>query len=148
MMRQIEESNIDVVAGVATAGIAFSSSLAFLLKKPMVYVRHEGKGHGLERLVEGALVPGCRAVLVDDLVTSGGSLLSAAASLRREGCEVREAIVIVDRMEGGKSNLADDGIRLGAYVTVRELVDYAQQAHKITKKNYDSVLRQLGGNAK
>jgi orotate phosphoribosyltransferase len=145
MVRQIKESSFDVIAGVATAGIAFSSPLAFLLRKPMVYVRHEGKGHGLERLVEGALVPGCQAILVDDLVTSGGSILSAAASLRREGCRVKEAIVLVDRMEGGKSNLSDDGIRLVAYVTIKELADYARQAQKITKKDYGSVLRQLGG---
>src|SRR5712692_8988986 len=53
LCREIGEGNFDVVAGVATAGVTISSILAFLLKKPMVYVRSEGKGHGLQKMVEG-----------------------------------------------------------------------------------------------
>ncbi len=139
----IGESRFDVLAGVATAGVVFSSPLALLLKKPMVYVRHEGKGHGLERLVEGAVRPGLRALVVDDIVTSGGSIASAAESLRGEGCKVTDALVLVDRLEGGATDLASQRIRLHAFTDIEELVESLRFTGKVTKKDYETVLRQM-----
>ena len=144
-VREIGEKNFDVVAGVATAGVTISSVLAFLLKKPMVYVRKEEKGHGLGRLVEGAVRPGWRALVIDDLVTTGGSIVSAVEALRRAGCVVKEAMVLVDRLEGGKANLATAGVRLGSFVDIRELVGTLYDRKKVTKGDYEAVLKQMGG---
>ncbi len=141
----VGEKNFDVVAGVATAGVAISSPLAFLLKKPMVYVRREEKGHGLGRQVEGASRPGWRALVVDDLVTTGGSIISAVEALRKGGCVVKEAAVLVDRLEGGKANLGAIGVRLNACVNVNELVGVLFQGKRITKKDYEAVVKQVGG---
>jgi orotate phosphoribosyltransferase len=147
MAKGIGESRFDVIAGVATAGVVFASPLALLLKKPLVYVRHEGKGHGLNRMVEGAVVPGSHVVVIDDITTTGGSIISAVDSLRKEGCVVSDALVLVERMEGGMNNLAEKGVSLRACATIRELLDLALEAGKVTKKDYQSVLRQLGGNS-
>jgi len=143
----VGKSEFDVIAGVATAGVTFSSPLAFLLKKPMVYVRREEKGHGLGRLVEGAIRPGLRALVVDDLVTTGGSMLAAVEALRRLGCRVDDALVLVDRQEGGAANLIERGVRLHSFTDVRELVDIIYRAKKVTKKERDAVLRQVEGGA-
>lgn len=142
---EVGEKNFDVVAGVATAGVTISSPLAFLLKKPMVYVRREEKGHGLGRLVEGASRPGWRALVIDDLVTTGGSIISAVEALRKGGCVVKEAIVLVDRLEGGKANLAAIGVRLNACANVKELVEILLQAKRITKRDYEAVMKQVRG---
>ncbi len=142
---RIGEKAFDVVAGVATAGVTISSPLAFLLKKPMVYVRSEEKGHGLGRQVEGASRPGWRALVVDDLVTTGGSIISAAEALRKGGCVVKEAAVLVDRLEGGKLNLAAAGVRLNACANVNELVEALYQGKRITKRDYEAVVRQIRG---
>jgi orotate phosphoribosyltransferase len=141
----VGRSGFDVVAGVATAGIAFSSPLAFLLKKPMAYVRSEEKGHGLGGLVEGAVSPGLRALVVDDLVTTGGSMLLAVGALRRAGCRVDDALVLVDRLEGGATNLLEKGVRLHSFATVKELVDVIYKSKKVTKREYGAVLRQVEG---
>ena len=133
----------DVVAGVATAGIAFSSPLAFLLKKPMVYVRSEEKGHGLGGLVEGAISPGLRTLVVDDLVTTGGSMISAVEALRRTGCRANDALVLVDRLEGGAANLLEKGVKLHSFATVKEMVDVIFKSKKVTKREYEAVLRQV-----
>ena len=101
MVEEMGERSFDVVAGVATAGIAISSPLAYVLKKPMVYVRREQKGHGLGKLVEGAVRPGWKALVVDDLITDGGSKIDAVETLRRTGCAVSDVMVLVDRLEGG-----------------------------------------------
>jgi len=143
LAEEVGRSEFDLVAGVATAGIAFSSPLALLLKKPMVYVRSEEKGHGLGGLIEGAVSPGLRALVVDDLVTTGGSVLLAVGALRRAGCRVDDALVLVDRMEGGASNLLEKGVRLHSFATVKELVDVIYRSKQVTKREYSAVLRQV-----
>lgn len=143
--KEVGERNFDVVAGVATAGVTVSSPLAYLLKKPMVYVRREEKGHGLGKLVEGAVRPGSRALVIDDLVTTGGSILAAVEALRKSGCTVKDAIVLVDRLEGGKANLARSGVKLNSFVDVRELVETLYQGKKVTKADYQAVLKQMEG---
>jgi orotate phosphoribosyltransferase len=145
MAKEIGKDEFSVVAGVATAGVVFASPLALLLKKPLIYVRHEVKGHGLDRLVEGAVVPGSSVIVVDDLITTGGSILAAVNSLRKEGCRVSDAIVLVDRMEGGSKNLAEKEVGLRSSATIGELLDLALLDKKVTRKDYQSVLRQLRG---
>lgn len=140
----IDHRGFDAIGGVATAGVAIASPLAFLLKKPMVYVRREEKGHGLGRRVEGAVNPGWRVLVVDDLVTSGESVASAAEALRKEGCRVTDAIVLVDRLEGGEENLRAIGVKLSSFTQVRELIDNLFRAKKVTKRDYDAVMHQIG----
>jgi orotate phosphoribosyltransferase len=139
----IGESNFDVIAGVATAGVVISSPLAFLLKKPMVYVRKQEKGHGLERTVEGAARPRWRALVVDDVITTGGSVISAVEGLRKAGCVVKDAAVLVDRLEGAKANLGALGVRLHSFIDVRELVGSLYSRKMVTKRDYEAVMRQV-----
>jgi len=141
----IGDQSFDVIAGVATAGVTISSPLAFLLKKPMVYIRKEEKGHGLGKQVEGATRPGQKALIIDDLVTTGGSIISAVEALRRTGCVVKEAAVLVDRLEGGKANLAGAGVRLNSYAQVTELVEILYQGRMMTKGDYAAVVKQVMG---
>jgi len=137
----------DAVAGLATAGVTISSPLSFLMKKPMIYVRSEEKGHGLGRRVEGAAHPGWKALIVDDLITTGGSVMSAAKALRHEGWVVNDAVVLVDRLEGGEANLRNEGIKLSSFINVKELVGVLHEMKKVTKTDYEAVLRQVGGGA-
>lgn len=80
--------NCDVIAGVATAGIPHGALVADVLNKPFVYVRDKAKGHGLENQIEGKLEAGQKVVVIEDLISTGGSSLKAVASLRRAGAEV------------------------------------------------------------
>ena len=143
----IGEGSFDVVAGVATAGVTISSPLAYLLKKPMVYVRKEEKGYGMGKLVEGAVNPGWKALVIDDLATTGGSIVSAVEALRKSGCVVNDAAVLVDRLEGGKKNLSNIGVKLHSFVEVSQLAEILYQGKKVTKGDYEQVLKQIGGAA-
>jgi orotate phosphoribosyltransferase len=78
----------DVVAGVATAGIAFGALLADRLKKPMVYVRSKAKEHGRQNMIEGQLEGTERILVIEDLISTGGSSLKAVEALKETGCEV------------------------------------------------------------
>lgn len=83
-----EYKNCDVIAGVATAGIPHGVLVADVLNKPFVYVRDKAKGHGLENQIEGKLEKGQRVVVIEDLISTGGSSLKAVESLRAAGAEV------------------------------------------------------------
>lgn len=84
-----------VIAGVESAGIPHSSALAFATGLPSVFVRKAAKGHGLGRRIEGGDVDGRRAILVEDMVTTGGSSLSAVEALRAAGAEVADCLAII-----------------------------------------------------
>lgn len=84
----------DVIAGVATGAIALGVLVAQALNKPFVYVRSDAKKHGLENLVEGYLEPGQKVVVIEDLISTGGSSLKAVEALRKAGAEVLGLIAI------------------------------------------------------
>ncbi len=79
---------VDAVAGVATGAIAQGALVADTLSLPYVYVCSTPKDHGLENLIEGSLMPGTRVVVIEDLISTGGSSLKAVEALRAAGCEV------------------------------------------------------------
>ena len=90
-----ESLNYGVIAGVAVGGVPHSSVLAYLLDRPSVFIRKEAKEHGTKKLVEGGDVSGKRVMLVEDLVTTGGSSLNAVNALRDEGAIVSDMVAIV-----------------------------------------------------
>ncbi|MDE6366617.1 MAG: orotate phosphoribosyltransferase, partial [Muribaculaceae bacterium] len=90
LCRMIEEHfpEAEAVAGVATGAIAQGALVADTLAMPYVYVRSSPKDHGLENLIEGNLKPGQKVVVVEDLISTGGSSLKAVQAIRNAGCEV------------------------------------------------------------
>jgi orotate phosphoribosyltransferase len=98
-------------------------SLAGLEDLPLrgFIVRKEAKGHGTQSLVEGSLRKGDRVVVVEDVVTTGGSSMQAIAAVTALGCEVRKVLAVVDREEGGREALLKAGYALDAIFTAREL---------------------------
>ncbi|MBR4043841.1 MAG: orotate phosphoribosyltransferase [Bacteroidaceae bacterium] len=79
---------VDAIAGVATGAIPQGALVAEELNLPFVYVRSSPKDHGLENLIEGELRPGMKVVVIEDLISTGGSSLKAVEAIRRDGCEV------------------------------------------------------------
>lgn len=84
----------DVVAGVATAGIPHGTLLADALGKPFIYIRSSAKDHGRRNLIEGELQPGQRVLVVEDLISTGGSCLTAVQAVRAAGAEVVGVLAI------------------------------------------------------
>jgi len=109
----------DLVAGVATGAIAQGVLVAEAMDLPFVYVRPSAKGHGRQNLIEGRLQPGQRVVVVEDLISTGGSSLKAVEALREAGAEVSGMVAIFSY----GFQLAEDNFRK-AKVTLRTLTDY------------------------
>jgi orotate phosphoribosyltransferase len=119
-----EFGKVDAVAGVALGGCPLASAVSLVSFQanqplPAIYVRKERKDHGSEKLIEGdkSLPPGARIVLLEDVVTTGGSSLKALEVLRAHGAEIAGVIALVDRQEGGRETLAAAGVSLVAIAT-------------------------------
>ncbi len=133
--------DFDYVAGVATAGIPIATLVAYKLRKPMVYVRKERKGHGTGRMVEGAIVEGAEAVVVDDVLTTGSSIARAVDVLRSEGLVVRKAVVLIDREQCGASKLKSIGVQVYSVAKVSELFRVLYEYGLINEEKYVEVMR-------
>lgn len=87
-LKRIENYSVDGIAGTATAGIPHAAWIAQALKLPMYYVRSQSKSHGKQEKIEGGSVNGMKIALIEDLVTTGGSAISALETLQESGAEV------------------------------------------------------------
>ena len=131
------------LAGVPTAGIAYAAVIALNLTKPLLYVRKEQKEHGRERRVEGILQPGDKVLILDDVVTTGKSLLEAAEAIRAEGGIVDDAVVLLDRQQGAESNLQKTRMKLHAFTTMRRIADKLLNLGTINEEQHREILSQI-----
>jgi orotate phosphoribosyltransferase len=141
--REVGVKSFERMAGIPIAGISFTSLIACSLKKPFLYIRKGVRLHGRQRRIEGILAPGDRVLLVDDLITSGLSLRKAAKAITAEGGIVNDAVVLLDRQEGGKENLARDGIRLHALLSITETANDLYETGTIDKDQLKTILKQI-----
>ena len=139
--------NVDAIGGVTTSGLTYAAVVAYNLKKPLVYVREENKTYGARKKVEGVLKPGCKAVIIDDIITTGGSLVKTIDTLRQKGGEVDNVIVLIDRLEGGEALLAEKGVKLNAITNIGELADLLYGLEIIDFKQHGYIKSQIKANS-
>lgn len=131
-----EIAKVDKIAGIPTAGLPIATLTSYKLHLPLIYVRKEPKPHGKARMIEGILNPNDNVVLVDDLITSGKSLISAARAIREEGGIIKHAVTLLDRQQGGRENLSKEGIELHTVVSISQLLETLRNQGDIDEKKY------------
>ena len=131
------------LAGVPMAGIAYAAVVALNLSKPLLYVRKDQKEHGRERRIEGLLKPGDRVVVLDDVVTTGKSVLEAAEAIRGEGGVVDDAVVLLDRQQGAPENMRKNGVKLHSFTTMRRIAERLLSLGAIDEAQYNEISRQI-----
>jgi orotate phosphoribosyltransferase len=130
----------DMIAGVATGGIAHGALVAQEMGLPFIYVRSSAKEHGMKNMVEGDLTQGRNAVVVEDLVSTGKSSLNAVASLRDAGCEVKGMVSIFTyRLPDAAEAFAKAKVRLHSLTDYHTLLDQALADEYITEKELASL---------
>ncbi len=138
----IEERGIavDAVGGVEAAGIPHSAALGFSMRKPSVFIRKEPKEHGTKKRVEGGDVTGKRVVLVEDLVTTGGSSMAAIEALRAEGAEVSDCLAIISYdFPEAVALFERKGVRLHATTTFEAVLESAAERGMIDERGASVV---------
>ncbi len=137
-------NEFDRISGIPTAGVPFASVIAYELNKPFLYVRKEVKTHGRERHVEGILNPGDRVLVVDDLITTGGSLIQAVKAIRSEGGVVNDAAVLIDRCEGGSKTLLKENITPHFLSNILDIAKNMYNSELLDEEQYKNIMDQIG----
>jgi orotate phosphoribosyltransferase len=131
----------EVIAGTATAGIPHAAWVSDLLNLPMCYVRSKAKGHGKGNQIEGKVEKGQKVVVVEDLISTGGSVITAVQALREAGCEVLGVVSIFTYgLEKGKEAFQQEEIQSESLTDFANLVEVAIEMGYISKNDQESLL--------
>jgi orotate phosphoribosyltransferase len=126
----------DVIAGVATGAIAQGALVADEIAKPFVYVRSSPKGHGMENLIEGDITPGKKVVVIEDLISTGGSSLKAVEALRKGGCEVLGMVAIFTYgFQTATENFEAKEVKLNTLSNYQTLIEVAVESGYVSSND-------------
>jgi len=125
----------DHLAGLPYAALPIATAISLRGGWPMIYPRKEVKTYGTKAEIEGVYEPGQRAVVIDDLISTGGSKFEGVEKLTAAGLQVSDVVVLIDRSSGkAAGELAARGLKLHAVFTLPELLDYWEQTGKVEKE--------------
>ncbi len=119
---KLSEIEYNLIAGVAVGAVPIVTAVALEVNKPFLIVRKERKNYGTGMNIEGEFSKGERVVVLEDVTTTGGSVIKAIKELREKGLECSTAIVVVDREEGAGENLKKEEVKLISLMEVNELM--------------------------
>ena len=131
--------NFHSLVSVPTGGLVVAASLATDIVKPLIYVRKQAKEHGTGKAVEGVTCQDMKLIMIEDVVTSGGSVINAIKSIKEEKMIVKDAYAVVDIMEGATEALQDEGVKLHSLLTINDITQSLFEQKLIT----EDVLKQV-----
>jgi len=138
--------DFDCLASVPTGGLVVTSALAIEIVKPLIYVRSKPKEHGTTKSIEGKISAGMKVVMVDDVVTTGTSVLNGINQLKEAGLLVSDLYVIINRLEGGDKALSDIGVQTHQLTDILEITDILFQEKLIDKEIFEKIKNQVSRN--
>lgn len=134
-------SEAEVIAGTATAGIPHAAWVSELMDLPMCYVRSKAKGHGKGNQIEGKVEQGQKVVVAEDLISTGGSVITAVQALREAGCDVLGVVSIFTYgLEKGKELLQENGIKSISLTDFPTLIEVSISKGNVTEDDQQSLL--------
>ncbi|XP_069685152.1 uridine 5'-monophosphate synthase isoform X2 [Periplaneta americana] len=139
----IKDKTYDELCGVPYAALPIATLISSRSKIPMLIRRKEAKKYGTKKLVEGKFNPHDKCVIIEDVVTSGSSILETVRDLRSEGLDVTSTVVVVDREQGGKYNLSQQGITMHSLCTLSQILQILKEAGRVTQETVDNVKKYL-----
>lgn len=126
----------EVIAGTSTAGIPHAAWVAQKLNLPMAYIRDKAKGHGKQNQIEGRIAPGQKVIVIEDLISTGGSSLKAAQAVREAGAEVSAVLAIFTyQFENAARSFADEGFELDTLSNYSALIETAVRLGKVAESD-------------
>ncbi len=138
--------DFDCLASVPTGGLVVTSALAIEIVKPLIYVRSKPKEHGTTKSIEGKISAGMKVVMVDDVVTTGTSVLNGINQLKEAGLLVSDLYVIINRLEGADKALSDIGVQTHQLTDILEITDILFQEKLIDKEIFEKIKNQVNLN--
>lgn len=131
----LQNLHFDHLAALPYAAMPIAAAISLHSDSPMIYPRKEVKQYGTKTEIEGVYEAGQRAVVIDDLISTGGSKFEGIEKLESAGLEVEDVVVLIDRRSAGQNELAERGYKLHAVLTVADLLDYYEQSGKVNAES-------------
>lgn len=135
--------SFDCIASVPTSGLVIASALAIETVKPLVYIRQKPKEYGTGSLIEGKIAQGTKVLLVDDVGTTGQSLINAVRALKDAKMIVTDAFVIVNRFEGARELLASEGVKLHEIMDVMQISSILHDEKLLDEQTFERIKKQM-----
>jgi len=139
VIKEIGKDKIDKILGVPTAGVPFATVVSQKLAIPLIYYRQARKEHGVRKKIEGILDRNDRVLIIDDLITTGESVIESAEVVRDQGGVVNELVVLLDREQGGKERLRSSRIEPHVLFKISDAMEWLHTVGLIEDKIFDTV---------
>ncbi|MDO8641830.1 MAG: orotate phosphoribosyltransferase [Nitrosarchaeum sp.] len=144
IVESIGLNSFDSLVSVPTGGLIIASALAIEIVKPLIYVRSKPKDYGTSKSVEGQIHEGMKVVMIDDVATTGGSIVNAIKSLKEANITIEDAYVIVNRMEGADETLKELGVKLHSITNVMQITQALHEQKLVDDDILEKVRNQIG----
>ena len=138
--------NFDSLVAVPTGGLVIGSALAIETVKPLIYVRDKPKDYGTTKSIEGKIFSGMKVVLIDDVITTGNSVINAIKQLKDAGLSISDVYVIINRLEGANNTLELEKVNLYQLTDVLEITTILFQEKLVSKEILDKINNQISQN--
>ncbi|KAG2478526.1 MAG: Orotate phosphoribosyltransferase [Nitrosopumilales archaeon] len=144
IIEKVGLENFDYIVSIPTGGLVIASSLAFETVKPLIYVRNKPKEYGTSKSIEGFIERGKKVLMIDDVATTGGSIINAIESLKEAGIIVSDAFLIINRMEGAAESLEAKGVKMHQLTDIFEITKILHEQNLVSNDVLQSVSKQTG----
>ncbi|MBU0705677.1 orotate phosphoribosyltransferase [Patescibacteria group bacterium] len=139
MIEMAKGLKFDVIAGIPYTALPIATAISISQEWPMVYARKEVKDYGTKKKIEGVFKEGDTALVIDDLITTGGSKFETVEPFEASGLKITDFLVLVDREQGGGRQLEEKGYKLHSIIGINELLDILKRNNKIDAERYQEV---------
>ncbi len=141
--QEIGFDNFDCFASVPTGGLVIASALAMETVKPLIYVRTKPKEYGTSKSIEGKIENGMKVLMIDDVATTGGSMINSIKLLKQAGMVVTDAYVIMNRLEGADKKLESEGVKMHQLTDIIEMTKSLQKSKLIGQEVLEKIQKQV-----
>jgi orotate phosphoribosyltransferase len=140
---EIGFDNFDCLASVPTGGLVIASALAMETVKPLIYVRTKPKEHGTTKSIEGVIRKGMKVLMIDDVATTGHSVIDSIKQLKDAGIVVNDVYVILNRLEGAEKALKLEGIKMHQLTDIMQITKSLHEANLVNNQILEKIQTQI-----
>lgn len=132
MWQKVQTLNVDLICGVPYTALPIATTISLLHHIPMVMRRKEKKAYGTRKSIEGKFLPNQSCLIIEDVITTGSSILETAEDLAAENLKITDVIVLIDREQGGRENMEKNHFQLHSVLTMKEAMQYLFETNIIS----------------